>query len=274
MRHTALVTTASITKYLAGFLLLIGILSTDATPISSYTSHRSLTSRLANHEIYRGKTHHTEPNASHAETRGLQKRGICRPSRSRDGNNVELDETPAVPVWECSPDAPTVDECEAKIREHGQVPTKVSVFYTGLQGRVGIEQCKSKLACLQGIGETVLFDNIVDNGWYVAQATAIVEGNENLSFNIPTGALDDFQKRLSQAFGQAAQGTAYICMPDEEDPDDVFRREKAWGGWEYPALTRNRLVTSVIRFDPTKDNYDPRQIWQPSDGPTPNEPRG
>ncbi|KAL8870264.1 MAG: hypothetical protein Q9174_003651 [Haloplaca sp. 1 TL-2023] len=265
MRRATILTTASLMKYLVGFLLLFGLLSTDATPISPYTYNKSLSSHFTNRENHRGKAHHTKPTISYVENRHLQKRGICR---SRDGNNNELEELPPIPVYECGPDVPTVEDCEAKIREHGQVPTKLSIFYTGLQGAVGLQQCKAKLACL-GIGEIVLFDNIVDNRWYSAQAQAIFDANANNRVR----ALDDFQKRLSQAFGQAARGAAYICMPDEEDADNVFRQEKAWGGWEYPALTRNPRVTSVLRLDPDKDD-EPRQIWQPSDGPTANEPRG
>ncbi|KAL8958294.1 MAG: hypothetical protein Q9183_005867, partial [Haloplaca sp. 2 TL-2023] len=248
-------------KHLVAFLALVGILSTDATPVSSSAGSKNVFSHYTHHGIHGQEIGNSTTIVSHPEGRRLQKRGnICNPSPRGNRDDVELEEQPAVPVFECGPDIPSVAECEGMIRRHGQVTTKTSIFYTGLDGRVDV-------------GEIVLWDNVVDIRWYDAQAEAIQLANPNLNPSASTGPFQDFQKRLSQAFGQAAQGTAYICMPDEEDANNVFRQEKAWGGWEYPALTRNQQVTRVLRLDPNKNN-EPRQIWQPSDGPTPNEPRG
>ena len=260
--------------YISTLLFLTGILSIDATPISPSAGNKAVFSHHAPRGIHDHKTGKSTATVSHLEGRRLQKRGnICNRSGRGDGDDVELEEQPAVPLYECGPDVPSVAECEGMIRRHGQVPTKTSIFYTGLDGKVGLEKCKAVLNCRIDVGEIILYDNIVDNRWFDAQIYAIQQANPTVLPNAATGPFQDFQKRLSQAFGQAAQGTAYICMPDEEDTDNVFRTDKAWGGWEYPALTRNQRVTRVLRLDPNKDN-EPRQIWQPSDGPTPNEPRG
>ncbi|KAL9013245.1 MAG: hypothetical protein Q9173_002051 [Seirophora scorigena] len=87
---------------------------------------------------------------------------------------------------------------------------------------------------------------MVDPDWFTAQASATSQGNPTAN---PVAATDPFQKRKSQAFVEATKGDACICTPEDNAPDSEFNQDLAWGGWKYPALTRNRDVTKVIRVD-------------------------
>ena len=115
----------------------------------------------------------------------------------------------------------------------------------------------------------VLWDGIVDDAWFDAQARAITLGNPGTN---PSIALDSFAKRMAQAFAEASSGVAYVCTPEGNSPGNVFDTGLAWGGWEYPALTRNGAVTKVIRVDPSTSSTS--QIWAQGDPPTSNAPGG
>ena len=176
---------------------------------------------------------------------------------------------PSKPVYKCSAQVPTVAKCVSQIEAWGQVGNSISVFYSGLGGAKGLTECKKYFACHGEIGTTVLWDNIVDPDWFVAQGKAIMTGNPGSNSN---GMLNSFQKRMSQAFAQASKGDAYLCTPADNSPDNNFDQNLAWGGWEYPALTRNRDVSKVIRVDPATGVTS--QIWAAGQPPTVNAPRG
>ncbi|KAI4118682.1 MAG: hypothetical protein LQ338_007359 [Usnochroma carphineum] len=139
----------------------------------------------------------------------------------------------------------------------------------GLGGAQGLTACKQYFNCQPNIGEVVLWDNIVDDNWLTAQGLAIVQGNPGSN---PNTILDPFQKRMSQAFAEATKGDTYVCTPESNAPNNDFNQDLAWGGWEYPALTRNRDVTRVIRVDPATSVT--REIWKQGDPETPNAPKG
>lgn len=85
--------------------------------------------------------------------------------------------------------------------------------------------------------------------------------------------LDSFQKRLSQAFAEASKGTVYFFTKKGNDGTSMSENQ-AWGGWEYPALTRNPNVKEIIQVDPGHAGDKGHVIWKPADGPSCNEPRG
>ncbi|KAL8881248.1 MAG: hypothetical protein Q9192_007839, partial [Flavoplaca navasiana] len=151
---------------------------------------------------------------------------------------------------------------------HGQVGSKISVFYSGLGGQQGLLACKQYFSCQPGI-EIVLWDNIVDNNWLGAQLQAVVQGKPGAN---PNTAGDPFLKRMSQAFAEASKGDTYVCTPETNAPNSDFNQDLAWGGWEYPALTRSRDVTKIIRVDPGTSVT--REIWKQGDPETPNAPKG
>ena len=244
-------------------LFLSGFPTTKAKAIPpqafGWTSDRSVNhealalSRKTRFEAREG-IHSWSSEALTLDDRSLVKRGSCV---SRGQNS-----------YECSSQTPSVAECVSQIQSWGQVGSKMSVFYTGLDGSAGLTKCKQYFACNPQIGAVVLWDNIVDPDWYVAQAQAISSVSSD---PIPV-AVDPFQKRLAQAFGEASRGDAYICTPESNSPDNNFDQSLAWGGWEYPALTRNAAVTRVIRVDPSTSVTS--QIWAQGDPPTANAPRG
>ena len=164
---------------------------------------------------------------------------------------------------------PTVADCVSQIEAWGQVGNSISVFYTGLGGASGLTKCKQYFACHPEIGSTVAWDNIVDMKWFDAQALAIVKGNPGSNPNVIANPL---AKRMAQAFAQASKGDAYLCVPGDNSPDNNFNQDLAWGGWEYPALTRNKDVSRVIRVDPATGVTS--QIWAAGQPATGNEPRG
>lgn len=112
---------------------------------------------------------------------------------------------------------------------------------------------------------SVVFDDIINEKWYRAQGDELVRQSSN--------KVDQFQKRLSQAFAEASKGTVYFFTKGENErtcmPDNL-----AWGGWEFPALTRNREVKEIIQVDPRQASDKGHVIWTPGDGPSDNAPRG
>lgn len=61
--------------------------------------------------------------------------------------------------------------------------------------------------------------------------------------------LDPFQKQLSQAFAEASKGTVYFFTKNENDGTSTPEAQ-AWGGWEFPVLTRNQNMKKIIQVDP------------------------
>ena len=260
------VATSLLLNYLTAFLLLSGLFSSDAKPIFPRTSSSNNyrfsdhDSTLTFHEAHLGLhadgIHQLRSDIAVLGERSLVKRGNCFSSQS--GN-----------TWTCSSQTPSVAECVSQIQSHGQVGSKISVFYSGLGGAQGLVACKQYFSCNSQIGDVVLWDNIVDPNWFTAQAQAIVQGNPGSN---PNTALDPFQKRMSQAFAEATKGDTYVCTPQGNAPNNDFNQDLAWGGWEYPALTRNPDVTKVIRVDPATSVTS--EIWKQGDPATPNAPRG
>ncbi|KAI4175537.1 MAG: hypothetical protein LQ346_008058 [Caloplaca aetnensis] len=263
MIYTRGTTTRLILTFLAAFLLLASHLSTDAKPIfpqsPSSNSRRSADNNaIASHKVGRGlqatDVLQLRSDVALPEGRSLVKRGNCFSGEKN--------------TWTCSSQTPSVAECVSKIQSHGQVGTKISVFYSGLGGQQGLTACKQYFSCQPGI-DVVLWDNIVDNSWLDAQLQAIVLGNPGVN---PNTAGDPFLKRMSQAFAEASKGDTYVCTPETNAPNNDFNQDLAWGGWEYPALTRNGDVTKIIRVDPGTSVT--REIWKQGDPETPNAPKG
>lgn len=260
------VTTSLVLNYLAAFLLLTGLLSVNAKPIcprplGSNSHHFSdHENTLSLHDTLRGLyangIHQSRIDVAPLGERSLVKRGN---SMSGQRGNTRT----------YSSQAPSVAECVSQIRSHGQVGSKISVFYSGLGGAQGLTACKQYFSCNSQIGDVVLWDNIVDSAWMIAQGQAIFEGNPDSNSH---AMLDTFQKRMSQAFAKASKGDIYVCTPEDNAPNNDFNQELAWGGWEYPALTRNKGVTRVVRVDPGK--MVTREIWKQGNPPTPNAPKG
>lgn len=59
--------------------------------------------------------------------------------------------------------------------------------------------------------------------------------------------MDSFQKRLSQAFAEVSDKIVYFLPPPHGTDGTKVPEDAAWGGYEYPALTRNPYVNKIIQ---------------------------
>ncbi|KAF2850611.1 hypothetical protein T440DRAFT_479296 [Plenodomus tracheiphilus IPT5] len=206
----------------------------------------------------------------------LGRRG-CISSRPADSDpESDTDPDPASPGadptagWTCDGNIPSVEEIVEQIQLKGDLGTKISAFYTELHGVRALDTSKTwmnqhtdLIPCTPGY---VMFDEIVDNTWYLAVVGALVRANDG-------ARIDRFQKYLSQLMAEKTKGTAWIFAPVESDFANP-NEDSTWAHWEFPALTQNPDVTEVIRTDP-RDFQDPPSlttIWRQGD-PT-QVPRG
>lgn len=97
-------------------------------------------------------------------------------------------------------------------------------------------------------------------------------------FSAAGGGLDILGPLVSQALAETCQGDVYFFTPSSQDPSQPATN--VWWTHEYPALTRNPKVTSIIRVDPTlKDDEgnfqdDGEVIWVQGDPATSELPGG
>ncbi|PLN79629.1 hypothetical protein BDW42DRAFT_172389 [Aspergillus taichungensis] len=180
------------------------------------------------------------------------------------GHLVKRGCVPSKPSDVCT-DVPTVAFLVTKIQQHGKVGKRDSLFYSDLGGSGAIAKASDwyKKNVPKGRG-SVAFDNIINEKWYKAQANAL--GGS-------MAKVDQFQKRLSQAFAEASQGTVYFFTKKQNKGTDMSEN-LAWGGWEYPALTRNTKVKEIVQVDPNEAGDKGHVIWKQGNGHSPKAPRG
>jgi hypothetical protein len=83
---------------------------------------------------------------------------------------------------------------------------------------------------------------------------------------------------LSQAMGENCNGNVYFFTPTANDGTDPI--VNVWYQFEYPALTRNPAVQSILKIDPSIKDDDGNfadegtVIWTPAHGPSSNAPLG
>ncbi|KAI4202073.1 MAG: hypothetical protein LQ350_002862, partial [Teloschistes chrysophthalmus] len=194
---------------------------------------------------------------------------------------------PQAPAIQCDPILPGVDECNTQVVAKGNVGAKRSLFYTGWgangvagAGAIMARKWANKNLC----EEYVLWSSLVDGEWKVAVQEAVLEAfrrpdmtsDELFALN---EKFDPFLKNLSQAFAEKSKGDVYVFIPKGELPNNQWRMDSAWGGWEYPALTRNTEVTRILRVDLDVTDYDnptgtPMEIWKQGDAVAGYEPKG
>ncbi|KAI9688252.1 MAG: hypothetical protein M1822_001758 [Bathelium mastoideum] len=244
-------------------------LSVDETVAANAKS--SIDEAFAHHSDSQVLSDYAKPSLLRKRSYELVKRG-CWPSKESPSSSN------AVPFeWICNAVIPGVDECVQKIADKGNVGQKTSLFYSA-----GASQAACRKWAIENLdcgGNTwVLWSGIVDMDWYFATTKAIErpfgpEG-QNLPFDQVQEKSDPYPKNLSQAFGEASAGRAYICIPEGVASNSDWDVSSAWGGWEYPALTRAQAVTEIYRVDPSQNN--PRSIWARAsgDGPSAQEPKG
>ena len=162
---------------------------------------------------------------------------------------------------------PTVAQLVTTLTTLKVVSNKDSLFYSGLGG--GSAQTTAKnwyKANVKGGRGAVSFQDVSAGDWYIQQIQAL--GGPNAS------GTDSFQKRLSQAFAEVSSGRVYFFTKHGTDGTKMST-STAWGGWEYPALTRNTQVKDILQVDPTMTPTDPGAvIWTKSSGPSSQAPLG
>lgn len=219
----------------------------------------------------------------------LSKRGCAS---SKAANDSPPGSPPQSPVQEyfCNPVIPGVDECNAKVAEHGNVGKKTSLFYTGwgangAPGAGGIMARKyaAKHMCNM---DTVSWSGLCNGEWKINTQKAIIEPFKKSDMSSDElFALDDkadpFLKHLAQAFAETSKGDVYVFIPQGQLPNNAWNKDSAWGGWEYPALTDNQKVTRILRVDldvsdPSNPTGTPEVIWDRSkgDGKADYDPKG
>ncbi|PKX90585.1 uncharacterized protein P174DRAFT_423457 [Aspergillus novofumigatus IBT 16806] len=130
----------------------------------------------------------------------LSKRG-CAFGKSIAEDEYDGDEQASEPVYVCSSEVPSVDELVAQTQSYGTVGSLDSLFYSGLDGGNAIPLAKQWYCSNVPDGRgAVAFDNIVDNDWYLAQASAFALAQVSYSkVDQPRGCAD-------------AQGLPFITM--------------------------------------------------------------
>ncbi|KAB8253576.1 hypothetical protein BDV32DRAFT_156016 [Aspergillus pseudonomiae] len=169
------------------------------------------------------------------------------------------------PQYKVFDNVPTLQDLSANIREYGKVKKGDSLFYSSLDGQNGVtlstqhyKRYIQKSTQRQGFA----IDRATDKKWSRAQMG-----------KMKTPAMvDRFGRRLSQAFAENAQGDVYFFTRSGLD-GTAFPANSVWGGWEYPALTRNPRVTKIIQVDPFMEGDLGHTIWTPDKGPSPNAPK-
>lgn len=167
-------------------------------------------------------------------------------------------------------EVPSVADLVKKIQQFKAVGKMDSLFYSGLGGGSAIQTAKTwHKANAEKANKRagVAFDGIVDETWYLAQAGALQKQSGGAA------KVDSFQKRLSQAFAEASNGKVYFFTATGQVGTN-FPASTAWGGWEFPALTRNPSVTQVIQVSMTGNVGTTQTIWAKGQPATPHAPLG
>lgn len=147
----------------------------------------------------------------------------------------------------------------------------------------GQEACKAWAECELNVPRirSVTFDGVVPKTWSLTKSDGIVEPftSEGTTQKKELDAIiDPFGKHVSQAFAEACTNDVYLCIPQDKVTNNVWDRDSAWGGWEYPALTRISKVQRIYRVDPRNPNTEAGKktlIWDRSKNPPDSfKPRG
>lgn len=188
---------------------------------------------------------------------------------------------------DCTPILPGVDKCLKKVREKGKVPARTGLFYTKWDvktlGIGGQEACKNWATCELGLSPlgVATFDDVIPHTWRLTKSDGIINPfkAEGMTKKEELDDLTDpFGKHVSQAFAESCDEDVYLCIPQYKATNNVWDRDSAWGGWEFPAMTRTSKVQRVYRVAPLNSGTEAgkkKLIWDRStDQPDTYKPRG
>lgn len=165
---------------------------------------------------------------------------------------------------------PTVAELVSTVKYYGFVKQRDSIFYSGMGG--GGAQVTAlawhKANAQQANGRAgVTFDSVVAEKWLKKQGDKLSQQAGGI------GKVDLFQKRLSQAFAEVANGKVYFFTTAGNDGTKMYAKT-TWAAYEFPALTRNPAVTEVIQVSMSGKRGTAKIIWRKGDRPTAKAPLG
>ncbi|KAK3707828.1 hypothetical protein LTR37_011830 [Vermiconidia calcicola] len=200
----------------------------------------------------------------------LQKRSNCQP----------WDDHPE--LYNCDGAVPGVDEAVERMQAFGVVGTIPSVFYTNMP--FGLSRTRTWASCFfagepEAAGRDdwlyTIWKRITDNKWVASESFWVYENQpDDVSEEDNAYYRDLVLKHVSQAYAEVSAGDIYLVAEDATTPDNRdWNTDQAWGGWEWPALTRNSNVKRILRVDPDSGE-EPLEIWTSADGPQGIEPKG
>lgn len=178
-------------------------------------------------------------------------------------------------VYDTIPTIPTVAQLVLQVKKDRIVAKHDSLFYSRLGGAsaqakamtwheenvqtVNGHKTKARLG--------VTFDNVVKKRWMKSQSEVV--------HNLPgrVAKMNQFQRRLSQAFAEVANDKVYFFTAAGLDGKNL-PLDTTWAAFEYPALTRNPAVTEIIQVSMTGNKGVAKSIWKHGDAPTANAPVG
>jgi hypothetical protein len=195
---------------------------------------------------------------------------------------------------DCLPIYPGVDKCRSQIRRFFQdrrMP-RIGLYSTGWeQGQVNGAKGKRTVLdwAARQFGTRIknrfgTFNNFIPFFWYQTKMDAVVTpfimaGQTSMERSRFHALRDPVGKSCSQAMAEENVGNAYLAIPWQKMPrfkdGQDWDRNTAWGGWEYPALTRNPNIDAIYVVDPTDERRLPlTRIWKRGDPKDCFRPRG
>ena len=142
-----------------------------------------------------------------------------------------------------------------KIQAGGQMAGKVSIFWSSYPGsNAGYRAAKLYGQAVHPC-KWVLYDGSLPHEDY-AYFTSVNPDDP------PTPQQSEQKIQvISAAYAQQSAGKVYVLVPDNQ----AFRPNSVWTNYEFPNLTRNPAVTSIVLLRDSA--YTEEIIWRSSQGP-------
>ncbi|KAL8811138.1 MAG: hypothetical protein Q9200_002048 [Gallowayella weberi] len=155
----------------------------------------------------------------------------------------------------------TTEDYEGDILRTGKVYSRPAVFWTSFPRSGPIRD--------QGFMTTRAWarKTFGENGFVTYDSASDTFEKIMTPCDIPTTEQDTLRvQHMSKAFGRAAYGVVYMLKPDDRPIYD----SSVWAVFEWPELTRNRLVVRVIQVGIPSEQQT--VLWSLGDGPKGKEP--
>lgn len=196
---------------------------------------------------------------------------------AKRGCFVSKEETGNIPL--CT--TLSVDYFKNIINQHNYLPQRDCLFYLGLGGAAGQVPARQWYCSKRSYGRgAVVWENALPSA-FMSSLFIELSGKQGPSIRDSSQQADLFTiaaRLISQVMGETCNGEVYVLAPQSNDGTDP--PDNVWILYEYPALTRNSQVRSILKVDPTIKTSsgefadDGIIMWTPANGPSPNPPAG